>query len=153
VSGRAGGADGAQDRHEFLLVRAGRRRVGLELGHLVEVIETGPAHPVPSAEPALRGVTQVRGGLVPVLHLGALLDGGRCPAEIGETTVVVTVGPRRLCLEVDEAESVAREAVLPVPPEAGMPWAAALARLPDGLVPLLDLPAVGARLTETGAGT
>jgi chemotaxis signal transduction protein len=138
---------------EFLVVRAGPRRVGLALEHLVEVTETGPCHAVPSAEAALRGVTQVRGRLVPVLHLGALLDGRGCPSQVGETTIVVAVGARRLCLEVDEAETVAREALLPVPPEAGMPWAAALARRPEGLVPLLDLPAIGARLTETGAGT
>ncbi|HEU4698068.1 MAG TPA: chemotaxis protein CheW [Gemmatimonadales bacterium] len=147
---RGPGAAEHGSAREFLLVRAGRRRVGLPLEHLVEVLETGPCHPVPSREPAVRGVANVRGRLLPVLHLGALLDGGPCPPGQGEACVVVAVGGRRVCLEVDDAESVVREALLPVPPEAGMPWAAALARLPEGLVPLLDLPAVGARLIDTG---
>lgn len=150
MSGR-GTPTAAAGAREFLLVRSGRRRVGLPLEHLVEVLEAEACHPVPSREPAVRGVASVRGRLLPVLHLGALLDGAPCPPARGETCVVVAVGARRLCLEVDEAESVAREALLPVPSEAGMPWAAALARLPEGLVPLLDLPAVGARLIDTGS--
>jgi hypothetical protein len=63
--------------------------------------------------------------------------------------VLVRLDSRRLCIEVDEAEEVLRESGLPVPPEVSLPFAVAVARRPDGIVPLLDLTAVGARIAET----
>jgi len=132
----------------YLLVRAGGRRVGLALAQVIEVLDPGVAHPVPSVEPAVRGVAQVRGRVLPVIHLGALLDGLPCPPHRGDTAVLVDVEGRRLCLEVDEAEIVSREFGLPVPPETAIPWAHAVARHPEGLVPLLDLTALGTRMSE-----
>lgn len=133
----------------WLLVRAGRRRVGLALADVVEVLDPGPVYPVPSAEPALRGVTTARGAIVPLVHLGALLEGSRCPERRAETTVLVRLEGRQVCLEVDEAEEVLREPGLPVPAGAALPFAAAVARYDGGLVPLLDFGALGVRITET----
>lgn len=130
----------------WLLVRAGGRRVGLMLEQVVEVLDLGPVHPVPSIDPAVRGVTSFRGRIVPLLHLATLL--GEAGGE-GGTAVLVRIGPRRLCVEVDDAEDVLREPGLPVPPEVSLPFAVAVARRSDGLVPLLDLAAVGARIAET----
>jgi chemotaxis signal transduction protein len=135
----------------YLLVRAGGRRVGLALTHVVEVMDPSVAHPVPSVEPAVRGVAQVRGRVLPVIHLGALLAGLPCPAIRGGAAVLVDVEGRRVCLEVDEAEIVSREHGLPVPAEIAMPWAVAVARHPEGLVPLLDLTALGTRMSEATA--
>jgi chemotaxis signal transduction protein len=132
----------------FLLVRIGNRRVGLELAHVIEVTQLGPVHRVPSREPAVRGVSDVRGRMMPVVHLGALLQGGACPVPAGDLVVVVTVDGRRVCLEIDDAELVVREPALPVPPGSTLPWAIGVARHPDGLVPLLDLAALSSRFTE-----
>jgi hypothetical protein len=44
---------------------------------------------------------------------------------------------------------VLREPGLPVPGDASLPFAVAVARQPDGIVPLLDLTAIGARISET----
>ena len=134
-----------------LLVRAGGRLVGLPLDQVIEVLDPGTAFPVPAREPSLRGVAVVRGRILPLVHLGALLDGGPCPAERSETGVLVELAGRRLCLEVEDAESVLYEPGLPVPSGAALPWAAAVARTGSGLVPLLDLAALGARITETSA--
>jgi purine-binding chemotaxis protein CheW len=134
-----------------LLVRAGGRLVGLPLAQVVEVLDPGPAYPVPSLEPAVRGVTTVRGRILTLVHLGALLDGAACPAERAPSAVVVDLGGRRLCLEIDEAESVLYETGLPVPPGGTLPWAAAVARTEHGLLPLLDLTALAARITEIPA--
>ena len=141
MSGRAG----------HLLVRAGGRLVGLPLDQVVEVLDPGTAFPVPAREPAVRGVAVVRGRILPLVHLGALLDGGPCPAERSEIGVLVDLAGRRLCLEVEDAESVLYEPGLPVPSGTALPWAAAVARTAGGLVPLLDLAALGARITETSA--
>jgi chemotaxis signal transduction protein len=134
----------------FLLVRTGNRRVGLELSHVLEVTQVGPVHPVPSVEPAVRGVVAVHGRIVPLVHLGALLEEAACPATTGQLVVVVVVmvDGRRVCLEIDDAEVVVREPALPVPPGATLPWAVGLARHPEGLVPLLDLVALSSRFTE-----
>jgi len=130
----------------WLLVRAGERRVGLALEQVVEVLDLGPVHPVPSIDPAVRGVTSSRGRIVPLVHLATLLGGA---GGTGGTAVLVRLDGRRVCLEVDEAEEVLREAGLPVPSDVSLPFAVAVARRPGGIVPLLDLTAVGARIAET----
>jgi chemotaxis signal transduction protein len=132
----------------FLLVRAGSRRVGLQLGDVLEVIALGEVHPVPVVEPAVRGVVAVQGRMVPLVHLGALLEGADRSLVPGGVGVVVTLEGRRLCLEVQEAELLVREPALPVPPGEALPWAVGVARHSDGLVPLLDLTALSSRLME-----
>jgi chemotaxis signal transduction protein len=133
----------------WLLVRAGGRRVGLALDQVIEVLDLGPIYPVPSTEPAVRGVTNCRGRIVPLVHLASLLDGARGVETSGGTAVMVRLGDLRLCLEVDDAEEVLREPGLPISQDVSMPFAVAVARHADGLVPLLDLTAVGARISET----
>ncbi len=134
-----------------LLVRAGGRLVGLPLMQVVEVLDPGAAFPVPSVEPAVRGVSVIRGRILPVVHLGALLEGRPCPTERSELGVLVELGGRRLCLEIEEAESVLYGRGMPVQAGSALPWAAGVARTPQGLIPLLDLAALGARFTETSA--
>ena len=129
----------------------GSRLVGLPLDQVVEVIDPGTSFSVPASEPALRGVAVIRGRILPLVHLGALLDGSACPAERTDTGVLVELAGRRLCLEVEEAEWVLYDPGLAVPPGPALPWAAAVARTDRGLVPLLDLVALGARFTETPA--
>ena len=135
----------------YLLVRAGGRRVGLALAQVVEVLDPGPTYPVPAVEPAVRGVTSVRGRILPLIHLGALLEGTSCPETRGGVAIVVQVGGRTLCLEVEEAETVLKEPGLPVPSGTALAWAVAVARTDDGLVPLLDLTTLGGRIKEEPA--
>lgn len=136
-------------REGWLMVRAGGRKIGLSLEQVVEVLDLGPVYPVPSVEPAVRGVIASRGRLVPLVHLASLLDQRMAPAGGGGTAVMVRLGSRRLCLEVDEADEVLREPGLPVPHDVSLPFAVAVARDENGIVPLLDLAAVGARISET----
>lgn len=134
-----------------LLVRAGGRLVGLPLAQVVEVLDPGATFPVPSIEPAVRGVSVIRGRILPLVHLGALLEGRPCPPDRTDLGVLVEFGSRRLCLEIEEAETVLYERGMPVQAGSGLPWAAGVARTADGLIPLLDLAALGARFTETSA--
>jgi hypothetical protein len=92
----------------------------------------------------------MQGRMVAVIHLGALLEGVSCPSELGDTGVLVSVGGRCLCLEVDEAELMVRDRALPVPQGTTLPWAFGVAKHAGGLVPLLDLPALSSRFMETG---
>jgi len=52
-----------------------------------------------------------------------------------------------VALEVDDADAVVREHPLPVPRGHTLPWAAGVAEQDDGLVPILDLDALGDRIT------
>ena len=99
-----------------LLARAGARRVALPLEHLVEVIDPGAAVAVPGREPAFRGLANLRGRLVPLVHLGALLDGGSCPPAQSDAAVVISVDGRTLCLEVEAVEEVTRATRCRCPP-------------------------------------
>jgi chemotaxis signal transduction protein len=132
----------------FLMVRSGKLRVGLELTHVLEVIQIGAIHPVPTREAAVRGVADVRGRMIPVVHLGTLLQAGGGPSDTGDLVVVVTIEGRRLCLQIDDAEIVVRQAALPVPQGTSLSWAIGVARHPEGLVPVLDLAALSSRFVE-----
>jgi chemotaxis signal transduction protein len=118
------------------------------MAEVLEVITLGLVYPVPVVEPAVRGVIAVHGRTLPLVHLGALLDGGGCPGQAGQVGVVVALGTYRVCLEIEEAEILVREPALPVPPGETLPWAVGVARHEKALVPLLDLPALSSRLME-----
>jgi chemotaxis signal transduction protein len=98
----------------------------------------------------VRGVATVRGRLLPVVHLGALLEGTECPADPADSAVVVNADARQFCLEVDGADAVQAGQLLPVPRDRAVPWASALVRRENDTLPLLDLAALGTRLMETG---
>lgn len=137
----------------LLLVRSAGRRYGLPLEHLSEVIDAEAVFPVPASEPALRGLMTVRGRLLPLVHLGAFVAGEAAPAQAGEVAVVVRAGDRELCLEVDEAETVLRAEVLAGRSDARTAWATGVIRDETGLVPLLDVPGLVGRLTDSGVET
>lgn len=130
----------------FLLVRAAGRRVGIAVEAVIEVREPGELGAIPSLVPALRGVTTLRGQLMPVLNLAVLLG-----AEPGPSAVVVVtdLGGRRIGLEVEDADIVVGAGVPLLSADETLPWARAIAALPDQVyVPLLDLGTLAARLTE-----
>ena len=55
-------------------------------------------------------------------------------------------GERLVALEVDDADAVIREAVLPAPPGESLPWASGVARREGSLVPILDWSALVERI-------
>lgn len=133
-----------------LLVRAGGRLLALPVAQLDAVADPGPVAPVPATEPALRGVATVRGRLVPVLSLGALLDVAPERRGDGGTMVLAHHDDQLLCLEVDAAEHVVRGEALPMPEQRSVPWARAVLEVDGALVPVVDIAALGARLAESG---
>jgi len=130
----------------FLLVRAERRAYGLPLDRVVEVADLTEVLEVPRAEAAMRGLTPLRGRLVPLVHLAAFLGQRAPPVERGRAVVLVELHGRFVALEVDDAEAVVREAALPLPEGESLPWATGVAPRQDGLVPILDLDALGDRI-------
>jgi chemotaxis signal transduction protein len=141
----------------YLLVRAGGRSYGLPVASVVEVGDLGEVLDVPRALPAVRGLTPLRGRLVPLIHLAALLAGRTPPPERGRSAVLIQLRGRYVAFEVDDADEVVREDTLPVPRGHTLPWAAAVAKRggegeagdvgeAENLVPILDLEALGDRI-------
>lgn len=137
----------------WLEVEADGRRIGLPVAAVIEVGEPGEVLPAPSLVAAVRGVTESRGRLVPLVHLGALLDQRAAPAARGTATVLVKAGGRPVCFEVDDAYVVQRGEVMPTAGIPGLPFAAALARMDGRSIPILDLNTLGERLAGAGATT
>lgn len=138
----------------ILLVRTAGRHVGITLEHVIAVTELGAVSQVPSALPAVRGVTVARGRLITLLHLGALLAGGPCPEGALSTTVVlVSAAGTMIALEVEDADTVPGAAMLP-PPEGSefAGWALGAIRQGQGWIPVLDLEALVAQWRAREAG-
>jgi len=132
----------------YLLVRVDGRAYGLPLAHVLEVSDVSEVLDAPPrALAAVRGLATLRGRLVPLVHLGALLGGRPAPPARGRTAVLVRMGTRQVAFEVDDADEVVREDPLPVPRGQDLPWAAGVARPDVGdLVPILDLEALEDRI-------
>ena len=132
----------------YLLVRAEGRLYGLPVGRVLEVADAGAVLDVPRTLLAVRGLTPLRGRLVPLINLAALLAGGTAPAAPVRTVVLVELGAagRQVAFEVDDADAVVRGSALPVPRGQSLPWAAGVAEQNGTLVPILDLEALGDRI-------
>jgi len=130
----------------YLLVRAEGRPYGLPVGRVLEVADAGEVLDVPRSLPAVRGLTPLRGRLVPLIHLGAFLAGRAAPPETGRTVVLVELRGRQVAFEVDDADAVVREQAMPVPRGRSLPWAVGVAEQDGALVPILDLEALGDRI-------
>jgi chemotaxis signal transduction protein len=139
----------------YLLVRAGGQPYGLPVARVLEVGDATEVLGIPRKLPSVRGLTPLRGRLVPLVHLGAFLSGGDIPAAEGEggggvvrTVVLVELGAsgKQVAFEVDDVDAVVREQPLPVPRGQALPWASGVAEHDDRLVPILDLDALGDRI-------
>jgi len=136
----------------YLLVRTEGKTYGLPVGSVLEVGDTTEVLNIPRKLPAIRGLTPLRGRLVPLIHLGAFLTGREAPPDTAarvRTVVLVELGAsgRQVAFEVDDADAVVREQPLPVPRGQTLPWAAGVAEQDGGgLVPILDLDALGDRI-------
>ncbi len=137
-------------RGGYLLVRVDGKAYGLPLTRVLEVGDLAEVLAVPRALAAMRGLTPLRGRLVPVVHLGALMGDRSPPQERGRAAVLVELGAgegaRSVAFEVDDADDVVREPALPVPPGESLPWASGVARRRGALIPILDLDALGDRI-------
>ncbi len=139
---------------QLLYVRAGGHRCGLPLAQVLAVIEAGPVQAVPGRLAALRGIIQVRGRMVSLFNLGALLGGEMPPGPPNGMLVLTRIGGREVALEVDEIDAAPAGAVVPPPDYAGLQvWASGAVRQTDGWVPILNLEGLAERwrLAEEGA--
>ncbi|WP_018466502.1 chemotaxis protein CheW [Calidithermus timidus] len=74
----------------------------LEVSHLQEVLEVGRPTPIPLAPPALLGMVNLRGRILPLFDLKGVLGLSRQPSASGKSAVVMRYGKQVLGLAVDE---------------------------------------------------
>lgn len=113
---------------------------------VLEVAKLGAMTPVPGAPAAVLGISNIRGQVIPVVDLAALLGLGRDRAEDPVRIVLVADGERRAALTVDSLVDVGP---LPDATEDAESVLLAGAAMVDGvLVGMVD---VGAVLDEATA--
>jgi chemotaxis signal transduction protein len=134
-----------------LLVVAEGMRLGFPLAAVEQVLDLGAAYPAPGVVPAVRGVTEVGGHLVPLVHLAALLGGAPPPPDRRATGVAARCGGRVVVFEVDDVETVILDEPLPVPEGWRVPWARGVAK-GEQLIPILDVDALAERLAPERVG-
>ena len=83
-------------------------RYAIELRWVREVFTLGPVTPVPTAPPAIAGVVNHRGGILPVLDLGQLLAvaGATGAAPGGDRALLTQVEATRAALRIDAVDEV-----------------------------------------------
>lgn len=86
--------------HHVLLVRAGEWMTALPITEVIETMRALPVRPVAGAPAFVRGVSMIRGELLPVVHLGALLGAKEAPE--GGRFVTVRAGTKPFALHVDQ---------------------------------------------------
>lgn len=76
----------------------------LEVSHLQEVLEVGRLTPIPLAPPALLGMVNLRGRILPLFDLKGVLGLSRQPGPTaaGQSAVVMRYGKQVLGFVVDE---------------------------------------------------
>ena len=89
----------------LLLIRAGGEAVALRSLHITGLARTGPIAPVPSRIPELLGITGIRGALVPVFDLAALLGFPLSGAQL--RWLAFTGGETPVALAFDQIEGQA----------------------------------------------
>jgi chemotaxis signal transduction protein len=97
----------------------------------------------------MRGVTSVRGRLIPLLHLGALMGGADAPADAAPLMVVAESRGSWLGLEVDEADSASAAESLEGEQEGTLTdLSSGAIRRAGGWIPVLNLEAMARRWLE-----
>jgi purine-binding chemotaxis protein CheW len=129
--------DGADRlRREVLVVALGHRHYGLPAVDVVELLRVVACVPLPGAPEWIEGVFSLRGTVVPVLDLRARLGLPARSAEPSDHLVVVRTWGRPVALRVDRALELAE------PDATEGTGVAAVVRLRDELIPVLDLRAL-----------
>jgi purine-binding chemotaxis protein CheW len=145
----------ADSQSKVCLLTIGGEVYAVDLRHVREVFEVDVITPVPGMPPALVGVTNVRGAVVPVMDLRRMMDvptTGPTP----QYAVIIKHGNHHvgvLVERVPEIRTVQTEQFLPTPSgdaREGKPFLTAVLRLDDRMGGVVEVPTLLACM-ETGS--
>jgi len=124
------------------VVALGDSHLALLVENVREVVLFEDAAPVPLAPPHVVGAANLRGTVVPIVDVRAVLGLPSAPAARRYRTMLVSAGGLEAALVIDRVVSLeAPSQVLPVDPQAGLPhaeWANGYLGRGNRLVPLID---------------
>lgn len=127
---------------DLLAIRVGGDSYAVRLGQVVGLVPKQKIVALPSPIPELLGVAGLRGGVVPIYSLGALL-GYRASAEIQPWTILI--GPELVGLAFEKFEGHLRVSPADLATEHGggsRPHVAEVARMTHRTFGIIDLPSV-----------
>ncbi len=116
-------------RSETLVFEVDGRRYGLEAGEVLEVVRIVETLPLPGAPGWIEGVIDLRGKVVPVIDLRARLGLPVKKVELSDQLIVSRGRGFPIAVRIDRALDLEHLAEGP----------ARVAKLTDGLAPVLDL--------------
>jgi purine-binding chemotaxis protein CheW len=141
-TGRA--VEGAVEEKTYVAFLLDREEFGLPVENVREVLRVGEVTRVPQAPAHIRGVTNVRGSILPVVEVRTRIGLGPLDPGPKARIVVLEVGERALGLLVDRVTRVAKVRVSEIePPPADVvtartDYVVGVAKRPEGLLILLD---------------
>lgn len=134
----ATGQSGAQ----YSLFRRHNQSFCLDVTHLQEVLQTSKVSPVPKSHPAVAGVMNLRGDVLPVIMVDSWLRLPEQPYDPARPIIVLKRKELLVGIQVDSVQRVgyvARTEVLPTPLQSQAPYWAGIWFHPDQeLSTLLD---------------
>ncbi len=133
--------DKDEDNLTTLAVSIHAESYALPIESVVAVYEDMPVVPIPCTPPYIAGIANIRGHILPVIDLGALLGAAPQPRDVA--SLVVVAGDEMnvaLCVEgIGAVQPLLLTNLTPLPANLDLPNAAYLkGALPDGSV-LLDI--------------
>jgi len=135
-----GGDDG-----QYLTFTLGREEYGVEILKVQEIKGSSVITPIPNTPAYIKGVTNLRGTIIPVVDLRAKLQMPEADAGRFAATVVLTVGSKTVGLLVDAVSDVLhipRTDIQPTPDfgaDVDARFIDGVARTGDKLIILLDI--------------
>lgn len=136
-------APSLDDIERAVAFRLAGQLYGLPIDRVDEIQQLAELLPLPDDDPALVGLIELRGAVIPVLDLRALVGLDEAPYTLETPMVFCTAGSHRVCLIVDSVEDVVDLPPQSIQPPSGM-YALAdkmlgTVRLPQGVLMLLDV--------------
>jgi purine-binding chemotaxis protein CheW len=128
---------------DILVFDIGPQRYALPITDVIRIVHAVAITPLPKAPPAVEGVVNVRGRLVPVFDIRRRFRLASTPIALSDHLILAQAGERLVGLRADRATEVAH--VEPASIESasavvqGTQYVAGIAKLPDGVALIHDL--------------
>lgn len=94
------------DTIEFVSLIAGQQSYSIEITQVREIRRWTPVTPLPHSDPAVLGVMNLRGAVIPIVDLSARLGLGAIEPSARHVIIVVAVGDRTVGLLVDGVSEI-----------------------------------------------
>ncbi|HWG60921.1 MAG TPA: chemotaxis protein CheW [Streptosporangiaceae bacterium] len=126
----------------YVRVRVASETYAMPVANVVEVAELGPVRAVPRARPELLGIRNLRGQILPVIDLGALL--GVSPTRTPAHLLLAEAGGRQAGFAIEEVSGIGELDDPSEETESDLLLGAALSN--GALIGVIDMPAVFSKL-------